>query len=644
MRRTILLLAALALLGLAAVGLVLLLSSERDAREQAGPAQTTTTTEEGAGPAPSPPAVQPGEERTALPDTPAPAQGEEPRGPRPDGPGPDVPLAVDVRVLDLTGVPLAGVPVRDQGSGEVVGESDGAGIVTAELAAGSDSLSLEVVGPRYACVRSCRVRRREVALDHFLVAAPAVRVGGRVVDDQGSGLAGASVTYSVDDRLLRSFPLPLDRTSRPRLQVESSEGGDFTFDALPVVPGAALAATLAGHAPGEVPVPDHDRDDLAVVLARERAADLAVQGHVLLPDGTPAEGATVGYHFHETRSGPDGAFTLPHDPDVDPDVALGAALAGLRPAVVEAFGARIAEALPLAPLPIELRLGGEALAITGRIVDAEGTPLADWSVAIRGGVRLSHGMFPPPLVETMTGPDSVGTDPDGRFELTGLLDREYVVWAYDRESLLAVESAGPVRAGTSDLELVAPTDAVHAEVAGVVVSRRGTAVPHAVVDLNRVTHSSESGSVWVGGRSTTADARGRFVLRGVPHEGVRLGVGGGEVVPASFDLEPGQDVADLRLEVARRCHFRLELMDFEERPRLSMLDQDGETLSIYSFQANGWRSSNVLTIDPEGSQVLAVSEDAVTLVLSRGRVELERRPVLLDPDAVTELVVERGDG
>lgn len=587
-----------------------------------------------------PPAAAGGSDpaRTLLARDPEPADVEEPRG---DPPSASPSLAVEVRVLDPTGLPLAGVPVGVRGEEEVLGRSDGAGRVELRLRQGEPQVRFEVhaESERFAGVRSCLVVRSEADGDHVLVAAPAVAIAGRVIDEAGVGIPGARVRTEIPDRLLVQFPHPLDRTSAAERSAETDAEGAFRLDAVAYLPGAVLDATCEGFEPASAELPANDRSDLFLTLIPLAAPEGdVVRGRVLLPDGTPAIGADVRYAWSETTTDDAGLFTLSLEREAQGDVALGAGLSGYGPAIFESFGAHLASFAPEPPPPVELQLT-QPLEIAGRVVGADGEPLANWIVAIRRGVSLLEGMIPPPTAEKLAGYQTSSTDPEGAFRLSGLLEREYGVWAYDQTTLLAVESEQPVPAGTTDLVLVAPDDGLLDEVDGIVRSRAGTPLPSVSVALERATYRTDFGWSTVGGQSVTTDAEGRFRMTGVPLEGVELRVSGTDVVPELFRLDEAQDPTSLDLAVAQRCHFRIEAK--EGSLRFHFEDAAGERLSIYRFQSNGWSSSGSLLLDADGrTQVLAVSEDAVAVVLLRDREEIARRPVALAPEGVNELLFD----
>ena len=568
-------------------------------------------------------------------------------------------------MLDTKGNPLAGVAIEKRASGEreLVATSDGRGEFQVELPAGEDEVVLEAASPatlarneggvlgsrpRFATVRACHARRHDAQADHILIAAPAVAVAGAVVDESGIGVAGAKVAASVEDADLTSFPFARDRMERVRNATTTDASGSFALATVAFAEGAVVRATLDGYEDASEPVPSVDRDDLFLTLRPTNAAAAhTVNGVVRLPDGSPAAGASIRYREHEVSATNDGSFefelrTGERDYDAEQATSLGAGLEGYGPAIIDDFDRVLFDARPHSPPPIELILGERARVIAGRVVDDEGDGLPDWNVMIRNGVVLNRNMVPIPTAEALAGNVSTQTDIDGRFELIGLLDRSYEVWAYHDSTLQAIEIDGPVHAGTADLVLVASSDGLHAVVEGIVLSRRGQPIESAQVGVERVTARMNNGSMWASGEATTTDAGGRFRLTNVPREGIRLSVFGSQVVPEHVPFGPDDDPENVRLSVARRCHFQARLLGADSSdPNFSMIDESGQRLALYAFQSNGWSSNSMRDFGSTGTTpVLAVSEDARVIVLYVKGEEVARRSVLLEADGVNMIEIE----
>ena len=557
----------------------------------------------------------------------------------------DPDLTLRARVLDVSGRALSAVPVRVV---EVEGNpllSDDEGLIAFRMPPEVDSLRLEVSsqGPEasHATVRSCTVRRAQAEADHILIAAPAVRMTGRVVDEGGVPLAGVRVGSRVGSDLVTDFPFPMDSTNTFDLTVTSDSAGRFELWEVPLIEGHRVTFFKEGFVQAAEGVGPAGHTNLLVTLVRTQA-DCVVEGRVLLPDGSPAEGAKVQYGSSSSLTDESGRFSLELE-DIHAGSVLAAGLRGYGPAFQENFFEVLAAAAPQAPPAVELRLT-EPLSISGRIEDDGGQPLSGWMVWFREGLSITHGSIPPDTVETIAGSGQVMTTSDGRFEIEGLLDRDYRVWAFSSATLQAVESAQPVPAGTRNLVLVAPKAELRT-IAGRVVSRRGIPLGKVEVGLQRITYRTPYGWMAVSGEtSVQTDQEGRFSLEHVPSHGIAVTLSGPDVMPGAYDLGPAQErelggPEALRLSVAQRCHFRLEVIGKDTQSlQLELLDEGGAQLPIFAFQSNGWTSSSRHSIGEDGrTSVLAASEDARELVLWRDAEEVYRGPVALTADEVNAL-------
>lgn len=229
---------------------------------------------------------------------------------------------------------------------------------------------------------------REVRVD--LRLGPAFQVQGRVVDERGMGVAGATVT---------SFYTRKSSTT-------SAADGSFLLDHLD--PGRDehhVFARKEGYVQGSARVRTQGLlvEGVELLLAR----GTSVRGVVLGPDGAPLEGVAlyIGFSPHandrlDATSDAQGAFLFPN---------VGS---GSRTLVAQhaGFSAEKQElevpAQPPELAPLVLRLA-PAHWIGGVVQDAAGTPLAKISVA-----ALHEGEY----LEL----DAPDTDEEGRFRIEGL--------------------------------------------------------------------------------------------------------------------------------------------------------------------------------------------------------------------------------
>ena len=121
-------------------------------------------------------------------------------------------------------------------------------------------------------------------------------------------------------------------------------------------------------------------------------------------------------------------------------------------------------------------------------------------------------------------------------------------------------------------------------------------------------------------------------------------VAGEMLVPVLYELGENAELEDLRIEVALRCHFRVEVSgeDLDDLG-IEVLDASGETLQIRSFNPTGSIShAHKMLVDGK-MEVAAISEDGLWLVLFRGSRELVRRELALVPGEVRELRIDLED-
>jgi hypothetical protein len=229
------------------------------------------------------------------------------------------------------------------------------------------------------------------------------------------------------------------------------------------------------------------------------------------------------------------------------------------------------------------------------------------------------------------------TDDAGAFAFAGLSPTtEYRVRAWREQTLEIVESP-TVLPGPRELLLRVPAGFLRERIGGKVVGRDGTPLPNVRVRLTMDVHWND-----FGGRSmhssqeTLTDADGRFALQDVPRGPIFLRFTGEDVEGGRYDLAPDDEATDLRIELARRCHFRFESTLGDAGPRTIFAeDAQGDVVHLGTIESG--RSSRRGSVELEGgrSGTLAVSEDARWLVLRFPSGETERVPLALEPGQVT---------
>lgn len=194
----------------------------------------------------------------------------------------------------------------------------------------------------------------------------------------------------------------------------------------PVTSASPDAGTLV---PAQVPR-EAVRDEPAATSTTRKAPlpDEGLSGRVLDPHGRPVAGAMVFHGPASVLSDAEGRYRFPTAP-VQP-TALVAVARGYRPTRVEAPRTRLGR-------PVDVVLSGEALSISGVVVDADGAPWPNVTVEIADGTPCdateapAKGPPPPPglMAETVASgaETAIVSDADGRFRIGGLAERSYLL-------------------------------------------------------------------------------------------------------------------------------------------------------------------------------------------------------------------------
>lgn len=580
------------------------------------------------------------------------------------------------RVIDFREAPVGGVRVTLLASVSEAGVAPRADAVVAHTAADG---SFEFAGPRAGQLvvsePGWTTLLSGVPVDHRnglecrIVVAPSVELAGVVVDETGVPLPAVRIEVAAPAALRSRLAEVLDFSSDMRWTTASDADGRFRFEAAPALPESLLRAELEGFRPHEEPAPLAARADLVLALARPVDLEL-LTGRVLDPAGSPVPDALVSHGLDTTRTDEDGRFRFQLDDPESvnrrverfmkaPDDVLRALSPGFLPAELHARG-RDPDGRPLWPTPLVLTLGGEPLAIRGRVLDERGEPRAGARVWVADATlfgALTEGAGRGPefvTIEALLGGRAPGwsfdeTGADGGFELAGLCERDYLVAAMDPATLQRV-LAPEVAAGSRDLVLVLRTGELFPRLAGRVVDSHGAPVPGAsVFPMCDAYQTKFEGQVISTEHETTAatrtDAEGRFVLARVPRDLVYLRIEASDVIPLEWGRGlagglarlAGERPEELVIAVERRCHFQIELEVAAEADQVGVLDAQGEEMEISAFHGNG-RSEGARQALIEGrSAMLAVGDRAATLVLYRQGGEVRRTPIRLTPGEPTSL-------
>ncbi|HKE00260.1 MAG TPA: sigma-70 family RNA polymerase sigma factor [Planctomycetota bacterium] len=539
------------------------------------------------------------------------------------------------RVLDLDARGVGGVDVRvvpmesrDAEAPLAIGrtEIDGRFSIQAPIR----ESRIEVASPRWVTVLA-GWGAQSADGDRILVVAPAIAVGGTVRDEAGEPIDGATVEVRPPAQFRSTFREILDLSVDRAWSTHTDASGRFDLAQAPQIPMGELRASRAGFAAHEEPSPQASAFRLAIVLRRELAAEGSVAGRVVGAAGEPIAGARVSAGERPVLTGDDGRFVLA----VGASRTVTAAKAGFQPATANA------------PWPdaLVLRLVEPARSVRGIVVDASGKAVPRALVWVRDATWFAMGEDAIHILESVlagrSGAPFVTCDSEGRFEMPGLVARSYGFGAGDPRTLRIGNVEG-IPAGATDVRIAIPEEPIHDRIMGRVVARTGE--PIAGVRVNVFRRAFElplpGGRGWtrqgISKAPATTDADGRFEIRDVLRADVGLDFEGQAIIPDGRSAPFGDDPVDLRVELLRRCHMKVELEDASDAAsRFAVLDGSGNALEIQRWEGESVYGDDTGPIRAGRSSVVAVAESARTVVLYRGNSELRRVPVELKPGPPT---------
>ncbi|HTF87653.1 MAG TPA: sigma-70 family RNA polymerase sigma factor [Planctomycetota bacterium] len=228
--------------------------------------------------------------------------------------------SVDARFIDENGAPWSGVslsarPVRWLSTwtpGEPV-QSGLDGRATLELALPSLSfnssmkgeLHVDLVASRAGCAsvaRSATLQAGKIVHLGDVVLAPGVSIGGKVVDQNGVGIAGATVGVAAaeltdkEGYMRRKGSEAFERAT----SVKTGDGGAFVISGLALGPHRLWAHAEGSRYSWTEPFTaalDAELHDIQLVLTPLLATD-RIAGRVVDPEGAPMAGAQLRYAIH----------------------------------------------------------------------------------------------------------------------------------------------------------------------------------------------------------------------------------------------------------------------------------------------------------------------------------------------------------
>jgi len=480
-----------------------------------------------------------------------------------------------------------------------------------------------------------------------VVVGPLRRYGGRVVDEDGLGLAGVEVVVVLDEA--RPPALDLDDMAwraGPFTRVHTADDGRFELPPIGFVPGMEIDALEAMRSTPAQRLPDADALDLVLTM---RPVSGGIAGRVVDALGEAVADAYVFSGGNSVRTDAQGTFAL-RDAPVEDMVDVRAVAPGFQPAELDLEGLS-AEARS----ELLLVLDGPALGVTGRVLDASGEPVPGARVWTFDETELgfatrklgSTRFLMTATAEGLLGGREPGEaafaecDAEGRFELAGLLDRDYALRASDPETF-ATTAVRVARGGESDVVLRVPAAERTAPVAGVVTSLAGEPIAGAVVTAVR--RFADPNDVSGARRSPRAGLRivaetdedGAFRFDALAVEGTALvAATAGRSTDEPLLIERAPDLQALRIAIPAPRFVRVRPTS-GDGDSFGFVDAAGEHLQSTVGFGTTRVSASIITLSGFDGQV-ETDERAAEIVLYQGGAEVRR--IRLDPpgDEPTEV-------
>jgi hypothetical protein len=298
------------------------------------------------------------------------------------------------------------------------------------------------------------------------------------------------------------------------------------------------------------------------------------------------------------------------------------------------------------PETVELRLADRPLSISGVVLDAAGKPHAHAAVwvddptyfAVKDEFALSaeHQMERGELLWRR-----YETDEAGRFEITGLLDREYEVCAVDCDTTDVVTLPG-VRAGSADVALRFRPGTLLAELNGCIVDGSGAPVGDVVI---RVTHfvftyhggmGDQSFLCQEYGPATETDEQGRFTLRNLPRSGITLQLAGRDLMTDDYRFPGDVVTTPVEIVVARRCRVRIDVSgsDLARADQAQFVDAGGADVLLMRDTGDMRYIERRTALTAGRTEVLFVPDNAAMAVFVSEGEEIGRLPLRPTPGEI----------
>lgn len=543
------------------------------------------------------------------------------------------------RLIDLEGHPIAGarlVATAHDATGERIEAITGADgrfqfrgeQVTHAIESGDDRIVL---------LGDVEYDAAPVPAELVVLGAPVTRVRAQVVDETSHSLEGADLVLSLAERVRVLLGADAARTRFKRFEAKSDREGGLAVDGVPAIRGLVANVSKPGFSTETCEIDASAGSEPRFVLRRTAKVPALLKGVVYDARGGVLAGVRVGFGGRPATTDHEGRFAFEYDAASPPDRLIAVAKGFLPASIVH----RADDAAW--PLFVELRISETPRTIAGTVLDEQGRPLAgaevwiaestplaawnddSWTVEneVRGGGALRIGAY---------------ADAIGRFQIEGLLDRDYDLLALDLRRAWIVEG-GRVRGGAADVVIRFPAAALR-QLSGRVVDHRGVGMAGAsvTVQCKMLAFRDATGVGFYDtalGSSATTDADGRFLLEEVPSRDTELVVVRGDDLLGdhSFPIPERTSVEPLVFTVSLRCELRVESTAAE----FALLDSAGNVLLLLRNDLKRVSSIERARLVNGQSEVVAASDAARWLALYDANGNETRREIMLTPGRITVL-------
>ncbi len=392
-------------------------------------------------------------------------------------PSADAPIALGGVVLDLEARPVAGVVITCNGKRlQPVVWTNPDGSFEATRVPGMATVGVQ--DERYVTVLEPTLfDTYTVHPDLTIVVAPCVRIAGVVVDTGGQPVADVQISATLGIDVRPRIDRVLDRCVDARFETTTPDDGTFALERAPSSPGARVHFEARGHRSLELSA-EEASSMTEFVLERTVTGDV-LEGIVVYELDQPIAQAVVYLPSWSVVTAPDGTFRIEtwKANDLPPETLpeLTAVASGRLKGSVKALSTEW-RSRGAWPRELRIRLGGVTERIAGRVLRADGTPVADVQVTFAPPEpeQILPTLFDEPLFQARRAEDQVDTAA-GRFETARVVPGSYRLRVFDPQTLDLLLTE-PIRTGAKEVALRMPDRGLWPALSGAVVDRSGAPV------------------------------------------------------------------------------------------------------------------------------------------------------------------------